>query len=71
LLRLYYATILSHTQGNRSYVRQLGNFIDIVGPMVGSLKYQGYFFMPGTFLNPKPPFLKQLDRSLKRQLREI
>jgi hypothetical protein len=71
LPRLYCANIPAHTQGSLSYLRQLVNLIDVVGTMGWPFKYQRYFFMPGTFLNPKPPFLKQLDRTLKRQLHDI
>jgi len=39
--------------------------------MVRPFQYYRNFFIPGTFLNPKPPFSKQLDCTLKRQLREI
>jgi hypothetical protein len=52
-------------------LRQLGNFIDIAGTIVRPLKDYCYFFVPGTFLHPEPPSLKQLDRSLKGQLRKI
>ena len=58
-------------QGSLGNLRQLVNFIDAEGTMVRPFQYQRNFFIPGTFLNPKPPFSKQLNCTLKRQLREI
>jgi hypothetical protein len=65
LSRLHCADVPARTQGRLGNLRQLVNFIDEAGTMVRPFQYYRNLFIPGTFLNPKPPFSKQLDCTLK------